>query len=130
MSHVSCGFKQAITTHLLHNIIRRHVVSDPFRHSRLHISTAQKRSTQRLWSARAADESSEDEDGHDVGKNLDELNGDRLTSPKNNALQPNLHRFGKTEKETRQRGPYGVPFPENERSERHETTTCGHAARK
>src|SRR2546422_737901 len=79
--------------------------------------------------SRTSDKSGQDEDRDDVGKNLDELDGNWLSSPQHHALQPNLDGFRKTKKKARQRGANRVPFAENQRSQSHETAPRSHAAR-
>jgi hypothetical protein len=46
---------------------------------------------------RAADKAGQNEDRHEVGKDLDEFNRDGVPAPYRHALEPNLDGIGKPE---------------------------------
>src|SRR6266852_981287 len=57
------------------------------------LSSFSERQAERLGRARASDETRQDEHGHHIRENLDELNWDRLVTPEAYALQPDLDGF-------------------------------------
>ena len=56
-------------------------------------SSFSERQAERFGRTRASDEARQDEHGHDIRENLNELNWDRLVTPEADALEPDLDCF-------------------------------------
>src|ERR1043166_1953793 len=79
--------------------------------------------TKRRWRTRATNKPGKHENRDDVRKNLNELHGNRP-----NALQPNLHGVGKSEKQACECCRQWLPFSEDERCQGHEAAPGGHVS--